>query len=308
MVDFIADKLICFQVPDSFALQVANYIKSKVSNQSSDFNVRSSWLFFTSGIEYAPNWNSVIADITNTRSDYLPLWNGKSSFFRINLDTSGFDFGKTSLEADSKEVLYITSQSIKKFSPAKAVPDVLARSSYNDAYPVVPDSRFPTVSVPKADYAHLRSTSGAALAGFAASALAMSSYKRGLTATSVNTFSRQSVNSIVDTLLNPTGATAILPRRNHRRRDLKHLIPREGYYDRSGFNSPSPMHNYITSGPLVGNYLPLGLIPSSLEFVKITDYYNIPAIYSKCEDLSSSNTYNGVAVSNTFPIRGWVPN
>jgi hypothetical protein len=903
MVDFIADKLICFQVPESFALQVANYIKSKVSNQSSDFNVRSSWLFFTSGIEYAPNWNSVIADITNTRSDYLPLWNGKSSFFRINLDTSGFDFGKTSLEADSKEVLYITSQSIKKFSPAKAVPDVLARSSYIDAYPVIPDSRFPTVSIPKADYAqvnkkynlienfgipevytgpgteslrsnlfsvevlniatyvnayvysatarfgengvsgaraafslesntgryknrlwyrndkpvisyttfgassvskvrvskigssissidirprsknfnpkiingvlemqmspkdkawvtingdvsntlfvfcdpykpeipannrlyfppgvhHVSALSGAVeisatsgtrteifrgasfsafnfyqytsgtpytiyldggayvigqfdlrkkhnikvigpgilagdnvveqctrfendsfntemqpygilsqlravtyayqeqglntyeeapsgmvvsgptivnchfvtmpginvidnvkvlspfmpnvdikapmpdnstsaaimrdslffmgddaivpnpynayptnpntgylnvggkfdisgcqvyttnggplvlsyfgvlypssspnafpynvydmdfgiytykeggagrngipftsetgevairitldmsssfsgswpngvprfginnvtvsnirfddpidqallwvgnvpdpyfptplpfrgdehgsmsgitfknisvnsyvgfasslysnllfaknstnrpknlifeniklngtvltnsnyldyfvlsglsgsapnlvddnivfrsvtesfkelgLAGFAVSALAMSTYKRGITEASVDTFSRKSVDSIVDTLLNPTGATAILPRRSHRRRDLKHILPREGYYDRSGFNSPSPMHNYITSGPLVGNYLPLGLIPSSMQFVPINDYNSIPTIYSKCEDLSSSNTYNGVPVSNTFPIRGWVP-
>jgi hypothetical protein len=135
----------------------------------------------------------------------------------------------------------------------------------------------------------------------------MSTYKRGITEASVDTFSRKSVDSIVDTLLNPTGATAILPRRSHRRRDLKHILPREGYYDRSGFNSPSPMHNYITSGPLVGNYLPLGLIPSSMQFVPINDYNSIPTIYSKCEDLSSSNTYNGVPVSNTFPIRGWVP-
>lgn len=308
LIKSIEDRLICFEVPEDFALKVGNYIRKYTIDNVDDYSITNSWLFFTPSAEYSPNWNSVIRDITNSRIDYLPLWNGKSSHFQSLLDTSNFNFGKTSLEADSKEVLYMVAEAIKEFSPAKAIPSVIARSSTEDEITYNGDYRFPTINIPKADFGQVSSVSSNALAGFGMSALAMSTYKRGLTPTSVSTFTRKNADTIVDSLTNPNGTVALLPRRTHRRRDFKHILPKEGYYDRGGFNMPSQLQNYIISGSLSGTFFPLGLVPSSMQFVPIPDYNNIPPIYGKCEDLSSSSVYSGVAVSNTFPVRGWVQN
>ena len=307
MVEYMGDKLICFGVPEEFSDKVVSYIKSFMFDKENDYSLRNTWLFFTPSAEYPPNWDSVIKDITNSRVDYLPMWNGKSSFFQVIFDASSFDFEKTSLQADSREILYTIARAIQDFSPAKSIPDVIARLSAEDESPVGTDVRFPNLNIPKTDFAKVNYSSGAAITGYATSALLMGSYKRGFTTTSLPTFSRGNVDSIVDSLRNPYGTIANLPRRNHRRRDLKFILPKEGYYDRTGFNMPSPMHNYITSGYLSGTFLPLGLVPSSMQFVPITDYNNIPAIYSKCEDLNSSSIYSGLIVSNTFPVRGWVP-
>lgn len=302
MIDFIRDKLICFGVPLTFANQFAEYVKSKLLDSTGDYALKNSWLFFTSSMEFAPNWDSVIKDISNYRSEYLPLWNGKSSFFQITLDSSSFNFGKTSLAADSSEILLLMSRAIKDFSPAKAVPDIIARSSAEDLYPYAEDEKAPLIRIPEADYSQIKYSSGAAITGYMASAYAMQSYKRGYSVTSVATFQRGSVDSIIDSLVSPTATTANLPRRNHRRRDLKQILPKEGYYDRSGFNMPT--HSQIFNAN-VSSFLALGLIPSSMQYVSVPDHNNIPPIYQKCEDLTSSNTYSGLTVSNTFPVRGW---
>lgn len=300
MIDFIRDKLICFGVPLAFANQFSEYVKAKLLNSIGDYALKNSWLFFTSSLEFAPNWDNVIKDISNLRSEYLSLWNGKSSFFQITLDSSGFNFGKTSLDADSSEVLFLISRAIKDFSPAKAVPDIVARSSIEDTMNVINSVDIPIIEVPKIDFSQVRYSSGAGIAGFASSALAMSTYKRNLTPTSITTFSRNQVDSIVDPLMLPTAQIAQLPRRNHRRRDLKHILPKAGFYDRTGFNYPVNIQNYQNQ-----NFLILGLIPSSMQYVPVPDHNNIPEIYQKCEDISSSNIYSGLVVSSTFPIRGF---
>jgi len=301
MIDMIEDKLLCFGVNEDLAISVGQFIRNKTVLSIDDSGLKNSWLMFTASAEYPPNWDSVIQDISNNRVEYLSLWNGKSSHFQVLLDTSSFDFGKSSLEADSKDVLSIVSQTIKDFSPAKTVPDVIARTSTEDSYQGTFDEDvIPIVSVGKSDYAQVSYSSGAVFAGYAASALAMSSYKRGITPTSVETFGRTSVDSIIDPLTSPGGVTAILPRRSHRRRDFKFILPKEGFYDRSGFNMPIAFQGFN-----IGDFFPLGLIPSSLQYVPIPDYTNIPPIYSKCENLSSSSIYNEVAVSNTYPVRGW---
>lgn len=303
MIEMIEDKLICFGVDGALALAVGDYIRNKTILSTSDSELKNSWLIFTSGAEYPPNWNSVIQDISNNRAEYLPLWNGKSSYFKILFDTSSFDFGKSSLEADSKDILTILAQTIKQFSPAKAISDVIARTSAEDSYSAV-DMTFPYVGLGRNDHGQIKYTSAAITAGFGMSALAMSTYKRGITTTAVGSFSRWDADSLIDSLVSPFGTTANLPRRNHRRRDFKFILPKEGFYDRTGFNTPNKLNNYIVTGSLSGTYFPLGLIPSSQHFVSIPNYSSIPEIYSKCEDLTSSSVYSGLTVSNTFPIRG----
>lgn len=294
MIDSIVDKLICFSVPIDYAEAVGNYIRQKTILATDDYSLKNSWLMFTSACEYPPNWAEVIEDLSNNKLEYLPLWSGKSSHFKVLLDVSGFDFSKDSLETDSRETLKIVSQTIRDFSPAKTVPDVIARASVDDNYDLS-NVHFQYIGLDKTEQAQTMFTNTNV------SALVMSTYKRGLTPTSIATFSRDGVDSIADTLRSANGTAAKLPRRSHRRRNFKFTLPRDGYFDKTGFNMPTPFNSYSNNGV----FLPLGLIPSSQQFVPIPDYHNIPAIYSRCENLSSSSVYSGLVVSNTYPVRGW---
>jgi hypothetical protein len=161
-----------------------------------------------------------------------------------------------------------------------------------------------TIKVDAVAHAGVESASSAGLAMHGASAIAMSTYKRGLTVTSVSTFGRGDVDSISDSLLSSSATVAILPRRAFRRRDFKNILPKDGFYDRTGFNMPVALLDYNLND---NNFFPLGLVPSSLQYVPIPDYNNIPAIYNICETMDSTSIYSGVAVSNTYPVRGWAP-
>lgn len=302
MVDFIVDKLVCFGVRLSFALEVGEYIKNNTVRTTDDLAIKNGWLFFTSGVQYASNWNSIIKDITNTKSEYLPLWNGKSSHFKVLLEASSFDFSKTSLEADSSETIKIAAKTAQEFSPAHSIPDVMLLVKDYDNYSN--SHAMKTIVRPdKVENQALFAASSNGYSMFGLSALAMQSYKRGLTPTAVQSFSRWDVDSIADSLRNPAATIAYLPRRAHRRRNLKNILPKDGFYDRTGFNMPVSLQDYQVQN---ASFLPLGLIPSSLQYVPITDYNNIPAVYDICEDLRSSKSFNGVSVSNTYPARGWV--
>ena len=302
MIDTIADKLVCYGVPQTFAIQVSDYIRYNIYQRTDDTALKSGWLFFTSGSTYAPNWNSTIQDISNNRVEYLSLWNGKSSHFKVLLDASSFDFNKTSLEADSRETIRIVGQAAKEFSPADAIPDIIARLAEEDTYNNSQLVDFKYLSYPTKD-AHLLYTSGAGLSRYGASALVMNTYKRGLN--SQPTFNRENADSIIDSLTSPSSTTGNLPRRAHRRRNLKNLLPTtELFYTYDGFNTPV---HWIDFNPGNQFYMPLGFIPSSLKYTPVPDHNNIPAVYSICENLNSSSVYNGVATSSTYPLQGWTP-
>lgn len=302
MIDFIVEKLVCFGVRQQFAFQVGDYIKNNVTKATDDIAISNGWLFFTSGVQYPPNWNSIIKDISNTKSEYLPLWNGKSSHFKIILSASSFDFNKTSLDADSSETVKIVSKTAQEFSPAHSIPDLILLVSDQDQYSNYTAEPLNYIGIDKVEQASLLTASSNGFSNFANKTFFTPSYKRGLTSTSLESFSRWDTDSLIDSRVGTNQSIAYLPRRAHRRRNLKNIIPKDGFYDRTGFNMPASLYDYSVSND---QFLPLGLIPSSLEYVNITDYNNIPAVYNICENLNSSNVYNGVSVSNTYPVRGW---
>lgn len=302
MLYFVADRMVCYGVPESFALQVVDYIRQKTILNSSETTINNGFLFFTSGAEYPPNWNSLISDITNTRSEYLPLWSGKSSHFSLVFEASSFDFNKVSLEADAGEAMKIAARAAREFSPAHSIPEVMAYLRSEDDYNLSSNPSFNYGRMDKVDSASLLTSSSGGFSMYGASALVMATYKRGLTPTSVNSFSRTDVDTITDSLVSPGGAIASLPRRAHRRRSLKNVLPKDGFYDRTGFNMPVSFQDYTVSNP---NFIILGLIPSSLTYVTIPEYSSIPQIYSICENINSQNSYSGIIVSSTYPIRGW---
>lgn len=300
LIDSIVDKLVCFSVRKEFAVEVGEYIRKNCINTTDFIQVNNAWLFFTTSATYAPNWNSIIKDLSNTKAEYLSLWNGKSSHYNLLVSATDFDFYKTSLESDSGESFNIISQAAKEFSPAHSIPQLVATLQETDPYSINNTNTYPYLRFDKTETAQF-STSSSMLSNFAASAIYFPSYKRGLTATSLATFSRGDVDELNDTYVNQTSPIAYIPRRSHRRRNFKNILPRDGYYSRTGFNPPSPFRNYTTVNNL---YYPLGFIPSSLQYVPITDYNNLPAVYSLCENLNSSNVFNGVTTSNTYPLRG----
>jgi hypothetical protein len=305
MVDFIVDKLVCFGVRQEFAFQVGDYIKENVTRTVDDIAISNGWLFFTSGAQYPPNWNLIIKDISNTKSEYFPLWNGKSSHFKILLETSSFDFTKTSLEADSAETVKLVSKTAQEFSPAHSIPDVILLINDQDSYLNCSNAVFNYVGIDKVEQVGLLTASSDGFSMYGSKTFITPTYKRGLTATSLNSFSRSNTDSLIDPLLGVDQSIAYLPRRAHRRRNFKNVIPKDGFYDRTGFNMPASLQDYSVQND---QFLPLGLIPSSLKYVSIPDYNNIPAVYDICENLNSSSIYNGVSVSNTYPVRGWNPN
>jgi hypothetical protein len=298
MIDYIEDRLLCFQVPIEFARKVSDYIKSRTLLADDDFSMRNSWLMFTSSMQFPPNWDDVIKDVTNSKSEYLPLWNGKSSHFKLILDISSFDFSKTTLEADSKVALTMIAQAVEDFTPAKSIGELIARASLSSSDYSMSNVHFQYINSNIKDTARLNVASNMFLGGYGSSALLMSTYKKGLNNNGVN-LSRRNSDSISDPLMVPSGTIGLLPRKTHRRRNHKFLLPTEGFYNKSGFNMPSPFESYS------GSFMPLGLIPSSQTYVPVTDHVNLPDIYNKCENLNSTKTYYGVAVSNTFPVRGW---
>lgn len=295
LIDVIIDKLICFGVGDTFAFQVGDFIREKTILTDTDANIKNGFLIYTNDAQYPPNWNSIISDISNKKAEYLPLWSGKSSYFKVLFDASSFDFTRDSLDVDSKEVLKIASQIAKDFSPAHAIPNVIARIDEIDNFYEASNVVAYHLLFNKLDFPHLNNYG---FGSYGASAFAMNTYKRGIQPNSP-TFTRDLVDSYVDQLMY-SGVTTSLPRNNHRRRDFKNTLPTHGYYDRTGFNPPTFYDTY--SGTLG---FTLGLIPQSLQFVGIPDYTNIPSIYDKCENLNSPNSYSGVVVSSTFPFRGW---
>ena len=323
MIDFIVDKIVCLGVREAFAIQLGNYIRSKIYN-SDILSVDNGFLMFMSGVEYAPNWESLVKNVTNSKLEFAPLWCGKSSHFKIILEASGFDFSKTSLEGDSRETIEIASQIAKEFSPAHSIPEVAAVvndvEDYNTDY-----VRWTYVGHDHPDTPEDMQVSDSGLSRYGASAILMGTYKRGLTATSVATFSREGVNELNDSLIAHNSTPAILPRVSHRRRDFKNILIKEGCYLRTGSNQPVAWENYTRVAPATSldpvvkevqvkarnlqisaqPIVYLGLVPSSNSWVNIADYQNIPAIYDICENLNSQNTYSGLVVSNTYPVRGW---
>lgn len=306
MLDTLADRMACFGVPSEFCIQVVNYIKSKIYfGASSSFYPRKGLLIFTDAPEYPPNWDSVIYNAVNDKSKYLSLWSGKSSHFKVVVQASSFDFTKMSLEADSRESLLIASRVAQQFSPAHSIPNVGAIISDSDTYDLIESINSSKIRFERVESAELKTSSTAGFSRYATSAIAMKTYKRGITPSSTATFFRDDINSLEKTLVNPdSSVSGDLSRRSHRRRNLKNIIPKDGYYDRTGFNMPISPQDYTANQ---NDFMPLGLIPSSLTYVPITDYKNLPAIYERCENLNSSNIFNGIAVSNTYPVRGWKP-
>jgi len=326
IVNFIIDKLIvCFLVPESFAFEVRDYLLANTTLQSeNDIALGYTWLTFTSGASYPPNWDTVILDISNKKPEYLSLWNGKSSHFKLFFDANSFRFIRDSILFNSIEGIKLLNEIIDEFSPAHAIKQVYFRL-YSEDIETYAQTELDYLLFDKLDSNSLNESDTVGFANYELSGHDLQFYKRGQT-TGYNLVDRTSTDSLVDSLMQVSAIAA--PRKSFRRRNYRNILPREGLYSRTGHNMPTTFTMEVFERSLSSTgFLSLGLIPSSQTYVQVNDteldmalisgaifqtptttlfksWRSIPDIYDICEGLNSSSIYSGLIVSATFPCRG----
>lgn len=292
MVNFIADRLVCFGVRNQFALDFISYIDSNVFD--SDDEIRSnSWLFFTSGYNEPPNLDRIVQNLNSEKFEYVSLWSGKSSHFKLLFDAQEFDFtNKDENDFESGDAVNIASQIVKEFSPANAIPLVNLQLSSSDLL-YSNENQLPIVGLDEVEQLET-SRQGS---NYFTSGYNVNAYNR--TKGSGNVFDRYSMQTLRSSLL--TGGTSIgnVYRNTVRRKNYERLLPKNGYYDRTGFNQPV---SFDPSSSLSG--IVLGFIPSSMTFEDVSSVHNLPLVYQSCYGSDDSATIYGYAVSNTLRCRG----
>lgn len=316
MVDYLGDKLGCFSIKKSFVSGLENFLLENAANASSTLGTLNTFLILTSGVEIPPNYSDVLRDISRFTENVLGLWSGKSSHIFLNFDEDDFDFTKKSLEGDGKYGLYEASRIVKEYTPAHAIPRTVLNSSSSDNY-LLSSTKFEYLGLdhddsmsslftgPLMSSGHL---SGPAMVGWENSGVAMGTVF-GVSGNAgrggLNTFQREDVDFIEDTLLSSIVGITTTPRRSLRRKNFRFTLPLEGYYDRTGFNAPNGWDASTLEYSMFSSLgeLPLGYIPSAGIFHPI-DYLNPSGVWGVCEGVSSLRSFSGIAVSSTFPYRG----
>jgi len=292
MVGFIADRLACFGVRKDFALDVSSYITTNALDVDNQPKL-GSWLIFTSGYNAPPNLDNLIKNINSKNFDYASLWSGKSSHFKLVLDSSEFDFNKKNLDTvNSGDALHFAAKTVNSFAPAHAIPLISLEIS------AAPDALgFEASCLPHIYLDSEELDVGAGDNKFA-SGIFLNTYKRGIN-TGGAVIGKAATETLVSPQLLDVSSIGGVPRKSSRRRSYEKIMPFNGYSDRTGFNMPV---SFDMASGLSG--IPLGLIPSSLTYNPVSSYVNLPPIWAQCENLNSTNTYFEYDVSNTQNIRG----
>jgi hypothetical protein len=295
-IAFIADRLACFGVRQEFALDVSSYITSNAITDDLESRV-GSWLIFTSGYNSPPNLDNLLRNLNDNRFDYASLWSGKSSHFKLILQATEFNFDKKGLDDETNgDALDFIAQSINKMAPAHSIPLVTLEVSAPPDSLTLESSCLPHV------YLDREEIEVAAGNNTFASGIFLNTYKREIN-TGGNVIGRSATESLVSPELINVSSIGAVSRNTARRRSYEKIMPFNGYYDRTGFNMPV---GFDMASGLSG--IPLGLVPSSLAYHPVSDYINLPAIWSQCEGLSSNNSYYEYDVSNTQNVRGQYAN
>lgn len=323
LTNFIISELKCFGVDEDFADSVGLFINNATQFENTELNsLNNEFLFFFSSVQNPPNYLNILSSIGDYEDNPLPLWNGKSSHLFINFDEEDFNYSKSDIESGNQYDLYEISKTTKEFSPAHTI----VRNNFNlsaseDVFEIF-DTKGQEIVVDKNEVGYLDLTSDSSLE---TSKYSVSSVLQGYEVSGADVFirpgssglpefKRSEANDLKDTVFsynaglftNPALTATTVPRTNIRRRNLRNILPIEGYYDRTGFNPPISFDASVleNSNPSSLNILTLGYIPSAASFHPIEDYIQLSGVWNKCEDLNSDRNYFGVDTSNTFPFRG----
>lgn len=314
MVNLLVDRLKCFKVDPDFADYLGQYISDAAVTSDTNLGTLNEWLMFFEEPQVPENFDEVMTSITDYERNLIPLFNGKSSHLFIDFDEADFDFAKNTFEADSKYALYEASRVSREFSPAHAITRVNLNASAEDSFSNS-DSRHLALGFDKDDTRE-KYSSNSILSNFENSGVDISfatgggDDNRGSDGGrgGLNTFKRAAVDSLTGPYLSGTSVidTNTVPRRALRRRNYKNVLPKEGFYDRTGFNAPNAYDASVLENSLPNSLgeLTLGYVASAGRFFPVKDPINPSGVWDICEGYNSTKTFSGVDSSATFPYRG----
>ena len=290
LLTLIREKLECFGVPSEFSQQVVDYIIENTIGNSDRINLNNSFLFFTSGLQNPPNFDNIVDSLNINNINALGLWSAKSSHFNLFLEASAYDFSAVTLDSDSGKVVEDLARTINEFSPAHSIPNIGLFFDTSDVYdPSDGTCTYITpATVDQISYTYALSGADMRYGG-----------------NDPVTDKRERFEDLTSEIYTASDVVTA-PRNAKRRRDYEFLLDKVGLFTRSGFNQPLALATSTLETSYVSSLgiLPLGFIPSTLEFAETTDE-NLSGVYSQCAKLTSNANYFGVDVSNTYPSRGF---
>ena len=331
LLDFLTQELIVFGVTETRATEFRDYVAQRTCEGDTEFKAfNNSFLFFTSSLELAPNYEEIISTFDEDKFDYLSMWNGKSSTFDVNVSAGNFDSDLfLNVPYDSDE-FFESLAVISDFSPAKANPRPNAQLFGQDAgggLDSICDTR--TYS-----YDELIGDLSGVLGGYSSSSVQMRASALGGIGGVDNpsydfegyggtnnhrylpVFQRDQVNSLDNPLIQGTssvyevssanvpmtgeigGPSATIVKRNsNRRRNYHNLLPTSNWYKRDGSSMPT----FLNTNNL--DFNPLGYIASSGRFEDVSSIHNYPAVWNSCQDSRNTDVFYGIKGTNTFPAR-----
>ncbi len=310
LLETLRTELKAFNVDTDYAASALDYIGSKSISAIDDISLGNTFVLFTSGFELPINYKKVLDDISNKAASYLPLWNSKSSHFDLHLSSNNFSFSKKSETPDTSLGIHKALVALNKTIPAHAIPRVkLFLEALDNVEAFLYSCPIP-MHTPLDVFTSSTVVNGYEISGVNMTAIAgLIGVGHGLSSTSP---SRHLTDSLSDLMMEGYGGSRVtqVPRNNLRRRTFHTTLPRNGYYDRTGFNMPNsydPSTFDQFTGVSGGGALTLGYNYSSCEFQTPflrNSVSSLHPVWRYCETSSSKNTFFGVDTSNTFPWRG----
>ena len=332
LIAFFKEKLLCLGVEDYLCDAFEAYILNNTIEGYQDEKLyNNGFLFLTKELNQAPNYDRIISDLESKLYDYLPMWNGKSSHFTLEVSSGNFDDEFFVQTAYTTEDFFESLRAINDFVPAKSIPRVDVSLRHGDL-----NAPF-TATYPRISYAFLDTPNpSGAMASFELSTLNMRDPSLGLIGSAIDPtyvydsrgtndysglpvfkrdrlgFGRQTSNAAwedTSTVYNVSGPyDEVAPRTATRRRDLQKTTSKGQLYRRDGFNPPTFLNTTtLGTGSTVSGiaeYVPLGLIPSSMKFTPVPDHLNVPEVYDECQTTASNDVFNGIRSKHTFKVRG----
>lgn len=226
LLNYLEERLLCLGVSQSTVESTIQFIRINTIENVTNIGLKSNFLFFTLTPQYPPNYTYILSNFDKQKTKILPIWNGKSSTFNLSLDASSFEFDKFSFLVGSTEGLKSILKAVSNFSPAHSIPDIDLTLSDEDLMGYE-ESINQAIDFPLADLF----TASTVMAGFNYIGLQMSSLGR--------IFHRDAVSNLSASVFSTGSSFSNLKRNTLRRRNHRHLLPKEGWFNRTGFDMPT---------------------------------------------------------------------
>jgi len=327
LLTFFKDELICLGVSHIHATNFFNYVLENTVNNSYLPSYSNSFLFFTSGLNTAPNETYILDNREANKYNFLSMWNSKSSTFNVSVSSGTFDTQFFNDTIFTKNDFFQALSIVDDFSPAKAISrthvDMLHTDYMRTAVYTCPSTRFWMQDITVSGLQGASMASGMDMLSISGAKGADYNYtldNSGRAAndhTNLPVFLRGFVDSPLDYSQMEGSAVSAAPlvdvfRTNKRRRNFSNNLEKGGWYNRTGYNMPT-YYNLSSGGGGNPEFCVQGFVNEQYVFNPVINFKNLYEVsawpfdtdlWSNCYTLNSTLIDNNIPVSSTFDVRG----